>query len=100
MSSLSLEKLGQNLPASSLTGASQAAVGFGAGLLLAGCMSRKVRDKLAITLLTLGTAALIPVLVGVIARVTNNPNSARRVRRQLEIIRRDSGLSHDDNEFI
>lgn len=100
MSNLSLEKLGQNLPASSLTGASQAAVGFGAGLLLAGCMNSKVRDKLAITLLTVGVAALIPVLAGVVARVTNNPNSARRVRRQLEIIRQDSGLSDDDSELV
>jgi hypothetical protein len=100
MSSLSLEKLGHNLPASSLTGASQAAVGFGAGLLLASYLKSNVRDKLAIAALTGGTAILLPVIVGIVARLTNNPNSARRVRRQLESIRQDAGLVDGESELV
>lgn len=100
MSSLSLEKFGDNLPASGLTGLSQASVGFGAGLLLAGCMSSKVRDKLAISLLTLGTVFLLPVLAGIVSRLTNNPNSARRVRRQLESIRGHSGSFDNESELV
>jgi hypothetical protein len=100
MANLSLEKFGENLPASGLTGISQASVGFGAGLLLAGCMSSKVRDKLAISLLTLGTVFLLPVLAGIVSRLTNNPNSARRVRRQLETIRRHTGIMDHDSELV
>jgi hypothetical protein len=100
MSSLSIEKFGHNLPASSLAGVSQAAVGFGAGLLLASYLKSNVRDKLAIASLTGGTAILLPVLVGIVARLTNNPNSARRVRKQLESIRHDSGLVDGESELV
>jgi hypothetical protein len=100
MANLSLEKFGDNLPASGLTGISQASVGFGAGLLLAGCMSSKVRDKLAISFLTLGTVFLLPVLAGIVSRFSNNPNSARRVRKQLESIRGHSGTMDHDSELV
>lgn len=100
MSPHSLEKFGHNLPASGLAAVSNAAVGFGAGLLVAGCLQRNVRDKLAIGLLTAGTAILLPVVVGVISRFSNNPTSSRRVRKQLESIRRDSGFTMDDDSEI
>lgn len=100
MSPLSLEKLGHNLPASSLAGFSQAALGFGAGLLLAGCMNSKAREKLAIGLLVAGGAALMPLVAGIVARISNNPQSARRVRRQLEAIRGESGVSDDESALI
>lgn len=97
MSSLSLEKLGQNLPATGLTGVSQAAVGFGAGLLVAGYLNSKVRDKLAVGLMASGAAIVLPVVIGIISRVVNNPNSDRRVRAQMESIRTNDGYS--DTEF-
>ena len=100
MSPSSIEKLGHNLPASGLVGASQAAVGFGAGLLLARYMSSSVRDKLAIGLLTTGAAILTPVIVGVVARLSNRPYSSRRVRKQLESIRQDSGISDEESEIV
>lgn len=100
MANLSLEKLGDNLPASGLTGLSQASLGLGAGLLLSSCMSSKVRDKLAISLLTVGAVFLLPVLAGVASRLTNNPNSARRVRKQLESIRSHSGSVDHESELV
>jgi len=93
MSSLSIEKFAENLPVSGLVGLSQAAVGFGAGLLLAGKLEKDSRDKVAISLLAAGAAILIPVVAGVFTRVSNRPESARRVRKQLESIRgQDSGF--------
>lgn len=97
----SLEKLGHNLPASGLVAASQAAVGFGAGLLVSQFLSRSVRDKLAITLLATGTAILVPVIAGVVARVSNRPESTRRQRRQLEGIREHNfDLDSEDTELV
>jgi len=100
MSSLSIEKLGHNLPASGLAAASQAAVGFGAGLLMARFMSSGVRDKLAIGLLTTGAAILAPVVAGVISRLSNRPDSPRRVRKRLESIRHDHGLGDSESEIF
>ncbi len=100
MSSLPLEKLGHNLPASGMAAASQAAVGFGVGLLVSGYMSRKLRQKLAIALLTTGTAILLPVLAGVVARISNRPESARRVRKRLESIRHDYGMGDSESDIF
>lgn len=104
MDSLPLEKFGHNLPASGLTGASQAAIGFGAGLLVSSYLSREAKDKLAFSLLVLGTAALIPVIAGVTARIVNRPDSSRRVRKRLETIRTgggyDSDLETNGSEFV
>jgi hypothetical protein len=95
-----LENLGHNLPASSLVAASQAAVGFGAGLLVSRCLSREVRDKLAFGLLIAGAAALAPVIAGVTARIINRPDSSRRVRKRLETIRTGAGLESADSEMF
>jgi len=100
MAKLTLEKLGENLPASGLTGLSQAAIGFGTGLLLAGRMNRKIRDKVGVALVATGIAVLAPIVAGVVTRVSNRPESARRVRKQLESIRRDSGFDEVEEELV
>ena len=93
MSSLSIEKFAENLPVSGLVAVSQAAVGFGAGLLVASSLEKPTRDKVAISLLAAGGAILIPVIAGVFSRVSNRPESSRRMRKQLEGIRgQDSGF--------
>lgn len=92
MDRLPLENLGHNLPASGLVAASQAAVGFGAGLLVSNYLSREVKDKLAFGLLVVGVAALTPILAGVAARIANRPDSSRRVRKRLDIIRTGDAL--------
>jgi hypothetical protein len=94
MSSLSLEKFGNNLPVSGIVALSQVAVGFGVGLLLADKLDRSVREKAAIALIGAGLATVIPVVAGIINNVSNRPASSRRVRRQLESIRDDTGLSN------
>lgn len=100
MSPLSIEKFAENLPVSGIVALSQAAVGFGAGLLLAGKLEKTARDKVAISLLATGAAILIPVVAGVFTRVSNRPESARRVRKQLESIRQDSGFPEHEEEII
>jgi hypothetical protein len=94
MSSLSLEKFGNNLPVSGIVALSQVAVGFGVGLLLADKLDRSVREKAAIALIGAGVATVLPVVAGIINNVSNRPDSSRRVRRQLESIRDDTGLSN------
>ncbi|MFV0338514.1 MAG: hypothetical protein ACK5LK_09780 [Chthoniobacterales bacterium] len=96
MSKIKIEQFGENLPATGLAGISQAAVGLGIGLLLSTRIKRKVREKIGFGLITAGAAVLIPFLAGVITRVSNRPESARRVRKQLESIRHDAGF--DDVE--
>ncbi len=100
MEPLPLEKLGRNLPASGLVGASQAAVGFGAGLLVSNYLSRDTKSKLAVGLLILGAVTLLPVVAGVAARIANRPDSSRRVRKRLDTIRTGGGLEVGDSEIF
>lgn len=93
MSSLSIEKFTENLPVSGIVGLSQAAVGFGAGLLIASKLEKDTRNKVAISLLAAGGVILVPVVASIFSRVSNRPESARRMRKQLESIRgQDSGF--------
>jgi uncharacterized membrane protein AbrB (regulator of aidB expression) len=100
MSKLSIEKLGDNLPASGLAAVSQAAVGFGVGLLVSGSIPREARQKVGIGLVTLGVAVLVPLVAGVVTRVSNRPESARRVRKQLDSIRQDSGFDNVEEQLV
>ncbi|MCX7712057.1 MAG: hypothetical protein N2035_00090 [Chthoniobacterales bacterium] len=101
MTNFSLQKLGQNLPASSLTGISQAFLGIGAGLFLSNYLNQRTRDKLALGLLAAGIALTLPILAGIAVRILDNPQASWRVRKQLESIRRDSGFSEPcDSEDV
>lgn len=93
MSQFSLSKFGENLPVTSIVAASQAAVGFGLGLLLAEKLGRSARERAAIALICAGAAALIPTVAGVVNRVANRPTSHRLMQRRLDSIRGDFGLS-------
>lgn len=99
MSSISLDKFGDNLPVTGIVAFSQAAVGFGAGLLVADKLGQTARQRAALALLGAGIATVIPVLAGIISNVSNRPDSSRRVRRQLESIRDDTGLSNGTELF-
>jgi len=94
MSSISLNKFGDNLPVTGIMALSQAAVGFGVGLLLADKFGRSARNRTAFALIGAGAATVLPLVAGVIANVNNRPDSSRRLRRQLESIRDDTGLSN------
>jgi gas vesicle protein len=99
MSSISLKKFGQNLPVTSVVAFSQAAVGFGVGLLLADKLGRTARHRTAIALIGAGTATIIPFVAGVIANVNSRPESSREMKRRLASIRQDTGLSTDDETY-
>lgn len=99
MSQLSINKFGDNLPVTSLVAFSQAAFGFGLGLLVGSALNTSARQKLAIGSLVGGAVVLIPLAAGVVSAVQNRPSSSRRMRKQLESIRRDTGLSANGEQF-
>jgi hypothetical protein len=92
-----LKKFGENLPVTGIVAFSQAAVGFGIGLLLADKIGQTARQRTAIALIGAGAATIFPLVYGIVANVSNRPNSSRSIRRQLEGIRRAHGVSDDEN---
>jgi hypothetical protein len=99
MSSISYGKFGDNLPATSMIALSQAAVGFGVGLLIAGKLNQTVRQRTAIAFIGAGAATILPLVAGAIADFNNRPDSSRRIRRQLASIREGTGLSNGDGAY-
>jgi hypothetical protein len=99
MSQLSINKFGDNLPVTGIVAFSQAAIGFGIGLLVGERLGRSARQQAAIACFAAGTAALIPVVSGIVMNVRNRPSSSHRMRKQLESIRRDTGLSENGEQF-
>jgi len=97
MSRVSLSKFGDNLPVTGVVAFSQAAVGFGVGLLVADHLGRTARQRTALALIGAGVATLIPFVAGVVSSVKNRPSSSSRMRRQLESIREDTGLSNENS---
>ena len=91
------DKFGENLPVTGIVAFSQAAVGFGIGLLLADKIGRTARQRTAIALIGAGAATIFPLVVGIVENINNRPESSRRMRQQLESIRRSYGVSNDDN---
>jgi hypothetical protein len=99
MSQLSLNKFSENLPVSGTIGLSQAAAGFGLGLLVADKMSGESRRRSGSILLIAGALVLAPVIASLVTRVRNRPHSSSRARRHLESIREDVGF-HDSEHLI
>ena len=99
MSQLSLNKFSENLPVSGTIGLSQAAAGFGLGLLVADKMSGESRRRSGSILLIAGALVLAPVVASLVTRVRNRPHSSSRARRHLESIRDDVGF-HDSEHLI
>lgn len=97
MSQISFDKFGENLPVSGVVAFSQVAIGLGIGLLVADRIGHSARRGVAIALVSAGLAAVVPVVVGVASNIKNRPGSSRSMRRRLESIRYDSGLSDDDS---
>ncbi len=99
MSSISYGKFGDTLPMTGIVALSQAAVGFGIGLLLAGKLDQTVRQRTAIAFIGAGAATILPFVAGIIADLNNRPDSSRRIRRQLASIREGTGLSNGDGAY-
>lgn len=87
MSQLSLDKFGENLPVSGIVAFSQVAIGLGVGLLVADTIRGDARRSTGVTLITLGAAALIPVVWGIASKISSRPESSRAMRKKLEGIR-------------
>jgi len=88
-----LSKFGENLPVTLAVGFSQAVAGIGGGLLLAGQLDPRARNKLGVALLIAGAAALTPAVIGAAASLGNRPHSSRRMRKRLDSIREDTGFT-------
>lgn len=100
MSPISLNKFGDNLPVTGIVALSQAAVGFGVGLLLADKLGRSARQRTAIALIGAGAATILPLVAGIVTNVNNRPDSSRRMRQQLDGIREASGIAEDTEEIF
>ena len=99
MSSISLNKFGENLPVTGIVALSQAAVGVGAGLLLAEKLGRDARHRTAYALLGAGAATILPIVAGVIFNVSNRPGSSRDMERRLAGIRREAGVANGSDAY-
>lgn len=93
-----LDKFSRNLSATSVAAAAEMTVGLGVGLLVAGRLGRKVRQRVGLVALIAGLAASVPLLVGAGVRVNRKLGESRRTRRSLETIRHDHGFP-DDGDF-
>jgi hypothetical protein len=99
MSNEQLRAIGLSLASAALLTASQAAVGFGLGLLVAERMEKRERGLLALGALSLAALATSPALIGVAFDLVNGPHSRLGVRRTLRSIREDSGIHDEDQVF-
>ncbi len=81
-----------NVQTTSLVALAQAAVGCGIGLLVAGSLRRSTQRTVATAALTIGVLSAVPLVVDVIMKQVNRPETARSMRRRLESIRHDSGM--------
>ncbi|HEY5769294.1 MAG TPA: hypothetical protein VIS71_05550 [Terrimicrobium sp.] len=99
MSSISFDKFGDNLPVTGIVALSQAAIGFGVGLLIAEKFDQASRQRAAVALIGAGAATILPFVAGIISSINNRPDSSRRIRKQLASIREATGLSNGHDSF-
>ena len=89
----------KQIEVTSLVALTQAAVGCGLGLLLANKFQSTARKITGWIMVSLGVASVAPLLIGFFTRTANHPGSARAMRRRLDSIRQDSGLSENADVF-
>lgn len=89
--SLSIPKTAEAIPLDSLLSLTRASFGLGLGLLMAERLNRPARQATAIALVSVGTLAVIPLLVKMAMARINRPESDRAMRRRLRSIRGDMG---------
>ena len=87
------------VPVTSLVTVTQTAVGCGIGLLLAGRLGRSAQRNTALALFAIGAVSVAPLVVDLIAKRRNRPGSERVMRRRLESIRHDPGISEGEEIF-
>jgi hypothetical protein len=89
--SLSIPKTADALPLDGLWTLTRTAFGLGLGIMVAERLNRPARQATAIALVSVGTLAVIPLLVKMAMERINRPESDRGMRRRLRSIRDDSG---------
>jgi len=92
---LSIPKTPEQLPLDSFLVLTRTAFGLGLGMLVADKIKRPVRQAAAITLVSIGALAAVPLLVKVALERINRPESERGSRARLRSIRDDSGYSSE-----
>ncbi len=97
--SLSIPKTAEALPLDGLLTLTRTTFGLGVGLLMAERFNRPARQATAIALLSVGTLAIIPLLVKMAMERINRPGSERAMRRRLRSIRGDSGYRSEDDVY-
>jgi hypothetical protein len=96
---LSIPKTGETLPLDGLLSLTRASFGLGVGLLIAERLNRPARQATAIALVSLGTLAVIPLLVKMAMARINRPESDRVMRRRLRSIRGDAGYGSEHDIY-
>jgi ABC-type molybdate transport system permease subunit len=96
MSSDNYKSVVVSLPVAILLTISQAAIGCGIGILLAGKVHENKRITAAVGMLCLAIAMTAPALVGLVAELINGPQSKLGVRRRLRKIREGAGLQAEE----
>ena len=96
---LSIPKTGETLPLDGLLSLTRASFGLGVGLLIAERLNRPARQATAIALVSLGTLAVIPLVVKMAMARINRPESDRVMRRRLRSIRGDSGYGSEHDIY-
>ena len=87
------------VPVQSLTAIAQTALSCGVGMLLAGKLRRKAQRNTGAVMLSVGALCALPVLYEVLSRRWRGPNTERGMRKTLESIRHDPGISEDADVF-
>lgn len=96
---LSIPKTAEALPLDGLLTLTRTAFGLGVGLLVAERLNRPARQATAIALVSVGTLAVIPLLVKMAMARINRPESERGMRRRLLSIRSASGYGSEQDIF-
>jgi hypothetical protein len=97
--SLSIPKTADALPLDGLLTLTRAAFGLGLGMLVAERLNRPARKATAIALVSVGTLAVIPLLVKTAMERINRPESTRGMERRLRSIRGDSGYRSEADAY-
>ncbi len=96
--SIAIPKTAEQLPLDGLLVLTRTAFGLGIGMLVADRIRQPVRQAAAITLVSVGALAALPLIVRMAMERINRPESERATRARLRSIRGDSGYSSEDGE--
>jgi|SRR3954468_9530500 hypothetical protein len=95
--SISIPKAADEIPFDGLLSLTRAALGLGIGILIADKIKPTLRQAAAVSLVSVGALAAVPLVVKAAMARINRPESERASRNRLRSIRGDSG--HPEHEL-